>query len=619
MWLVRVAVFFLCQPFVWPAALAADPSGVQLIRVDAQVGENMTFTKTVRVETTANTAATAQAMSKLPLLWTDKQKLEILEAYTRKADGTVVQADPADFIIQSGIVGTATSFADLKIEQVLFRDVSAGDTTVIAWRVIEQGHYFPDLVSEFLPIQPGSVEQELEYRLDAPENLAIKHAEHEISYSESKSGDRVHRMWSGRFFIPKTDEQSVVDATGHLPSLAFSTYGSYEQIGEAYQKGVAEKLQVTPKVQALADEITKDIVDQRAQAAALFDWITNNIRPVAITFGLGRFVPNDLDTILSRRFGDCKDHALLMSALLKAKGIGSEQVLINVQRSENLPAAPVLQAFNHVIVYVPSFDAYADPTSPTSEFGVPPSHDLDSPIVRVSERGSKLTRTPAGSADQNLLSLSTHIVLSADGTRRGESKISGTGGFAIKIRDFVASGEARGKEIALSALAKQQGFAGDLSMNAPLSTNHSEPYEMTASWKINHAPSILDFGWRAPAALSPLWANPVSFFGPVGLSKRRYPIGCMPGKIHQTVAAELPNGVKPKELPPAVKISKGPFSFAKSWSFKDGVVSIETEMDSATTSRICSPDYIYTVVSALQDVSAELDPSLKFIYDTTQK
>ncbi|MBV9484412.1 MAG: hypothetical protein JO249_27215 [Acidobacteria bacterium] len=51
--------------------------------------------------------------------------------------------------------------------------------------------------------------------------------------------------------------------------------------------------------------------------------------PYCFTHRQGRYIPNDTKTILSRRFGDCKDHAILLVALLAAKGIEGEQVLID--------------------------------------------------------------------------------------------------------------------------------------------------------------------------------------------------------------------------------------------------------------------------------------------------
>lgn len=55
-----------------------------------------------------------------------------------------------------------------------------------------------------------------------------------------------------------------------------------------------------------------------------------NIRYVGIWLGNGGIVPHPAEDILQNRYGDCKDKATLLQALLAAKGIYSQQVLINL-------------------------------------------------------------------------------------------------------------------------------------------------------------------------------------------------------------------------------------------------------------------------------------------------
>src|SRR5262249_14420909 len=145
---------------------------------------------------------------------------------------------------------------------------------------------------------------------------------------------------------------------------------SYEDLGRAYAAAAAAKVVVTPEITALAEEITKGVSDRRQQAMAIDAWMKRNIRYVAVYLGVGRVVPNDTATVLRHKFGDCKDKVTLMSALLAAKGIASEPVLINLGPAYTLPEPPTLVALNHVILYLPDFDLYDDPTVAPAAFGV---------------------------------------------------------------------------------------------------------------------------------------------------------------------------------------------------------------------------------------------------------
>jgi transglutaminase-like putative cysteine protease len=82
---------------------------------------------------------------------------------------------------------------------------------------------------------------------------------------------------------------------------------------------------------------------QRIQLAThgrSIQWVSKNIRYVAIDIGNSGIVPHDADSVLANAYGDCKDHAVLYSALLKAKGIQSETVLINLGEAYTLPTWP---------------------------------------------------------------------------------------------------------------------------------------------------------------------------------------------------------------------------------------------------------------------------------------
>lgn len=430
--------------------------------------------------------------------------------------------------------------------------------------------------------------------------------------TKTVSGDQVTRTWKGKFFIPKGDETNIANQLTLFPNFGFSTLKNWQQLAEDYYKGTAAKLVVTPKVQALADKITLGVTDPRKQATAIFDWAASHIHYVAVYFGTGRFVPNDLDTILARRFGDCKDHALLMAALLKAKGIDSQFVLANIlSRNADLPSAPVLQAVNHVFLYVPSLDAWADPTAPYSEFGFLPPADQDAPVVRVGASGAEVVRTPNGTAAQNQLNLDTKIVLTGRGERTGETRISGTGRFGEVLRRFVAITEVQGQSVVLKAIATTAGIGGTLKMTAPSSLDRTDPYAFTTSWHAVGAPAILRTGWRPPDGLSPLLARLPTFFSTLP-ADQAYPFACVHGVVHENVRATLPPHVNPIRLPPPVTLSVDGFTYSRTWAFKNDILVTTTEAGFNSKSKICQPAMLRAVVDAAKRMAGRFDPILRF-------
>ena len=97
---------------------------------------------------------------------------------------------------------------------------------------------------------------------------------------------------------------------------------------------------------------------------AVYGFVVTQVRYVGLEFGIHGYKPYRVDQVLQRRFGDCKDKASLMHALLAALGVDSRLVLLRMHRLGNIPEAPAsLAPFNHAILYVPALDRWLDGTA----------------------------------------------------------------------------------------------------------------------------------------------------------------------------------------------------------------------------------------------------------------
>jgi hypothetical protein len=161
---------------------------------------------------------------------------------------------------------------------------------------------------------------------------------------------------------------------------------------------------------------------------------------------------NAPEAVIANRYVDCKDVATLMSVLLAAKGIASEYALINTNPIYQLDATPQVGAFNHVIVYLPELDLYADPTAAVSFIGHLPRADRGKPVLRVSKHQVTRARTPIGTADDNTARISSH---GADEIVHGETVVERSGEFAQSLRRFVVQSGGKSAQATLDTLGKQ--------------------------------------------------------------------------------------------------------------------------------------------------------------------
>src|SRR5258708_20748996 len=69
--------------------------------------------------------------------------------------------------------------------------------------------------------------------------------------------------------------------------------------------------------------------------------------------GIGGYQPHPAMDVFTHHYGDCKDKATLMSAMLKEIGIESYYVVINSQRGAVTPEMPAhMGGFNHAILAI---------------------------------------------------------------------------------------------------------------------------------------------------------------------------------------------------------------------------------------------------------------------------
>jgi hypothetical protein len=604
------AIFFFIVAFATISPAHAQ-SVEQVTKADIRISSDLAVDATYHFEATPRMEAAVRGVAQRRWQVTGDQQAEVIEAFTRKVDGRIIPADPRDFSTQNGILGEAASFVDLKIQQVDFRDLSVGDTTVLTLRIAEKDHYIPGQYAQEWLLIPGGVKQTLDVTLRTPATLEIYSDAQQLAYQETRTGGDLVRHWSGGLPPMRPVETNVANLGSVIPSLRFSTAPSYEALGRAYWEGVTDKAVVTSEIRRLADDITKDKRDVRSQALALFDWVSRNIRPVAVILGNGRYVPNDTQTILSRRFGDCKDHATLLVALLAAKGIHSEQALINVAATYRLAKTATL-AFNHVIVYIPALNLYVDPTVEFGSFDHLPVQDLDKPVLRVSSEGALLARTPNPSVDDNVLELETRIVVGEDGHQRGQTSVAARGEFSDALRAFVAQVETNGAATMLQRLATLRGLSGELSIVAPPWRQTSEPFRITTIWDTKQSLDLLQAGWRAPGGFSPMVPFPDLFVGPLDGDKRIYPAVCRAGRAVHSLDVTLPAGIVPDRPPTAIEASAPDFAYRQEWSGVGHHLRIVTQIRSTCQNRVIGPEQVDAVRAAFRGVEERIDPLLRF-------
>jgi hypothetical protein len=221
------------------------------------------------------------------------------------------------------------------------------------------------------------------------------------------------------------------------PGLAEPQDGTWQGIGEWYEGLARDRLTSAPDITAKAQELTAGKTDFYDKAEAIGEFMQQKIRYFAIEMGVGGYQPNPAEAIFRGRYGDCKDKATLLSAMLSSVGIHGALVMVDTQRGVVDPDAPSIWG-NHMIAAIEIPKGYEspklhsvvtaktgkrylifDPTWDLTPFGQLEDNLQGSYGVLLEGKDSQVIELPVMDPTLNTIRRSGKFELSADGTLKG--------------------------------------------------------------------------------------------------------------------------------------------------------------------------------------------------------
>src|SRR6185369_12627115 len=126
----------------------------------------------------------------------------------------------------------------------------------------------------------------------------------------------------------------------------------------------------------LADSLIANVNTPREKATKIYQWVQANIKYIAFEDGLEGFVPRRAIDIYNHRFGDCKDMASILTALLQLSGLKAYFTWIGTRDIPyDYTDVPLPICDNHMIAAldVDTEWIFLDATDPNCIFGLPSS------------------------------------------------------------------------------------------------------------------------------------------------------------------------------------------------------------------------------------------------------
>jgi hypothetical protein len=197
-----------------------------------------------------------------------------------------------------------------------------------------------------------------------------------------------------------------------LPWVTIGTTSTdWNQAGADYLALIDEKLDAE-RVADTAKRLVRGIEDERRRIEMISRYVQKELHYEAIEFGRRAYVPKSARETLRDRYGDCKDHAVLLYSMLNAVDIPAQLALVNI----NQQVLPNIDQFDHMIVSVPldGERLYIDPTDKDLSLGRTPPRYLAGNHALVLHDPSELLPIPKFSVGDSGLQVEREVERTAN-------------------------------------------------------------------------------------------------------------------------------------------------------------------------------------------------------------
>ncbi|WP_242346433.1 DUF3857 domain-containing protein [Anaeromyxobacter terrae] len=443
-------------------APAADDDAIVLgeLKVTRVFPSGLSATFYQRVVKIVN-ARGAEAFRRHVIDWTpDRQDARVERVRVVKPDGTTVETHDASE--RSASEPWYRLYYDTRTRTLSFPALAAGDVLEVAWRIEDTAgeNLLSDYFGDLTFLDDTTRKARVDYVLLVPEARPIfSNAPEGVRHDTRKlPGGLVEHRFSARDLEPIRPEPGMPGWSEIARYVHVSTYGDWDQVAQFYWGLVRDQLRPTNELRATAARIVEGALgtagarltpaaaqagppavapprggwtleQKRAIVRGVYDFVVSQTRYVGLEFGIHGYKPYRVDQVLQRRFGDCKDKASLVHALLAAAGIDSRLVLLRMRRLGRMPETPAsLAVFNHAIAYVPDLDLWLDGTAAYSGSGDLPGEDRGATVLVVNP-GAKagFGTIPEARPEDNRVESRFEVTLAANGGAavRGSSRVRG--------------------------------------------------------------------------------------------------------------------------------------------------------------------------------------------------
>ena len=208
-------------------------------------------------------------------------------------------------------------------------------------------------------------------------------------------------------------------------------------LGKKYFASIRERLTLDAALREQVRRLTENLKTDDEKIAVLARHVQTNYLYKGLEFGRRGRMPELPEEMARNKFGDCKDHSVMLQQMLEASGISARLALVNTAAAVQ-KELPSVEQFDHMIVYVPGrgADAFIDCTQKGALPGKGPPPGLSKREAFILDKDNpRWERIPAGAAVASSLASTRQARLLDGGDVRVEEYLSVSGLLGARLRE----------------------------------------------------------------------------------------------------------------------------------------------------------------------------------------
>lgn len=350
-------------------------------------------------------------------------------------------------------LGQRTEASDERGKQIFFRNLQVGSTVVLQYRHDASATGF---LSRYLTKNwrfQGLNDQRVRAELVLWAPLSTKLHERtvaDVKRVEEVRGNQLRLSWSTAETPPLVYEPAMPSALELAANVRISSVPDWG-VWLSWERALLEgAFRSSPELDEVAKRLANGSSEPAEAVRRVHQFVMQEIRyQQDYESFIAGVRPHPAPVVLERKYGDCKDKAVLFITLAKQLGVKAHFALVRTRDSGPLDRDVPMQQFNHAIVYVPEQPGIAagrfyDPTADLLDLDALRTDDAGTDsLVFDPETGSHAWREIAfQSSEYNAETSQLTLQLNGDGSAEGSLAFTAVGRSGSSIRRAARNVEA---------------------------------------------------------------------------------------------------------------------------------------------------------------------------------